>query len=123
MVAAVCRSWRTEFLKTLTCWRGIRLGRNANWYSTTPPSFHRAVYFPLTQVEEIQFTPAIPAVMRWAYVNPDAEDFWDRWETVGDQLKEMPLEWLSLVLQHASNLQRLDLSAMMVDDENIAAFR
>ena len=61
--------------------------------------------------------------MQRAKVNPDAEEFWERWETVGDQLKEMPLEWLSLVLQHASSLQRLDLSAMVVDDENIATFR
>ena len=115
VVAAVCRSWRAEFLKTLACWRGIRLGRNANWYWTMPPALHRADFFPLTHVEEIQFMPAIPAVMQRAKVNPDAEEFWERWETVGDQLKEMPLEWLSLVLQHASSLQRLDLSAMVVD--------
>ena len=123
VVAAVCQPWRDIFLGTPACWSGIRLGRNSNWYSSTPPPIHRADYYPLTHVEEIQFTPAIPAVMRGVKVNPDADDFLDRLVTVDHQLKKIPNEWLGVVLQHAVKLKSLDLSAMFVNRRTILAFR
>ena len=64
VVTAVCRLWRNTFLEKSAFWWGMRLGRNANCYSTTSPPVDPADLFPLAHVKEIEFTPAIPAVMR-----------------------------------------------------------
>ena len=116
VIPAVCPPWRSLFLKTPSCWRDIRLGRNVNCYSTTPPTFDRADYFPLNHVEEIEFTPAIPAVMDRA-----RQDGSKRF--VSTHLKAIPCDWLELALRHAVKLKRLNLAATWVTDENMAAFR
>ena len=117
VIPAVCRPWRSLFLKTPSCWRGIRLGRNAN-YSTATPSFHPANFFPLTHVEEIEFTPAVPTVMRKAKMFTDGYN-----RPVSCFLTDIPCTWLGLVLRHAFQLKKLDLSATYVDEEDEEAFR
>ena len=115
VVASICHSWRCAFLGTSSCWHGTTLGRNSNRYSTAPPSIHLADYFPLTHVEEVRFTPAIPAVM---HERPNFET-----DPVSSQLKEIPHSWLELILRRACKLKRLDLSLLEVADENAADFR
>ena len=63
VVATVRQSWRNIFLQTPVCWRGISLGRNANRFQTPPPANHLSNFYPITHVEEIRFSPAIPAVL------------------------------------------------------------
>ena len=119
VIPTVCQPWRNLFLKTPSCWRGIRLGRNANCYSTKPPAFHLANFFPLTHVEEIEFTPAVPAVMHKAMlVLKDGTK-----DSVSSHLKEIPCAWLSLILQHAVKLKRLNLASTWVTSEDMPAFR
>ena len=66
-------------------------------------------YLPLSHIQEVNFTPAIPEVMRT--------------RAVTDRLKAIPYQWLGVILRHAQKLKRLDLSSLVVRDENIAAFR
>ena len=110
VVAAVCRPWRQTFLATSSCWAGIRLGRNSNCFSTTALFTRPTDFLPLiSNIQEVQFAPAIPAAVRMLPVT--------------DRLKVMPYLGLALVLEHAHRLKRLDLSALLVKDENIADFR
>ena len=119
VIPTVCQPWRNLFLKTPSCWRGIHLGRNANCYSTKPSAFHLADFFPLTHVEEIEFTPAVPAVMHKAMlVLKDGTK-----DSVSLHLKEIPCAWLSLILQHAVKLKRLNLASTWVTSEEMPAFR
>ena len=103
VVASVCQSWRRAFLDTSSCWRGIRLGRNANCYSTTPPALHLAGFFPLTHVKEFRFTKAMHSTLCVS--------------------REIPHEWLGVVLRQAAKLESLDLSEMVVHNANIERFR
>ena len=114
VIPAVSGTWRNVFTGLPSCWRGIRLGRNANCYPTTPPAIHKADYFPLTHVEEVKFTSAVPAVMylRQSESRPFA-----------DRPTEIPYSWLGLVLKHGGNLKSLDLSLMSVGEGNEAIFR
>ena len=95
-----------------SCWRGIRLGRNANCYSTTPPAMHLADFYPLTHVEEVKFTPTVPAVIRLWRGDPRLN-----WALRPEKLR---YSWLGLVIKHAGNLKRLDLSLMSVGEDNVA---
>ena len=124
VVAAVCPPWRSVYLGTSSCQRGTRLGRISNLYLARPPSLSRAD-FPLTHVEEITFTPAIPAIMKRSFVQPNADDWRSlgSWVTVAHQLKEIPNDWLGVVLQRAAKIRRLDLSGMIVYRRNTVAFR
>jgi len=95
-----------------SCWRGIRLGRNANCYSTTPPAMHLADFYPLTHVEEVKFAPTVPAVIRLWRGDPRLN-----WAL---RPEKIPYSWLGLVIKHAGNLKRLDLSLMSVGEDNVA---
>ena len=117
-VAAVCWSWRSAFLGTSACWTGIHLGRNSNCYLTSPPQIRRADYFPLCHVQEVLFTPAIPAVVRDAFVSEDPNSL-----LFNNRFKDIPYPWLSLVLTRAPKLKKLDLTKLFVRDEYAVAFR
>ena len=112
VIPAVCQPWRNWFLNTPSCWSGIRLGRNANRYSTTPPAFHNADFFPLSHVEEIEFTPTIP----------DETEYFSEY-SVSQHLDETPLAWLRLILQNAVELKSLNLSSTWVAPEDMPVFR
>lgn len=119
--AGIDRPWRNAFTGSPYCWRDIRHGRNANFYSTAPPAFHRADFFPLTHVEHVKFTPAYPAIIQlWQGAYKKTVDFFRHWGTIPNPIplatEEIPYPWLGLVLKHGRNLERLDLSLMSVGD-------
>ena len=115
VAAAVCQPWRRAFLGTSSCWTGIQLGRNSNCFSTMSLSTRPTDYLPLSHIQEIQFTPAVPATM--------CLDKHCGSDPVCNQLREVPYAWLGLVLSHAPKLQSLDLSSLIVKDGNMDAFR
>ena len=106
VVAAVCRPWRETFLGTTSCWAGIRLGQNSNCFSSSSLSTRSPDLLPFSHIQEVTLTPAIPAAV-----------------SSTDQLKEIPLQYVSLVLGHALKLKRLDLSSLLVKDEIVTEFR
>ena len=107
VVAAVCYPWRQAFLETSSCWAGIQLGKNSNCFSTVSLSTRPTDYLPLSHIQEVNFTPTIPAAVCMQ----------------SDQLRAIPYQWLGRILRHAPKLKRLDMSSLVVRDENIAAFR
>ena len=111
VVAAVCRPWRQTFLGTSSCWAGIRLGQNSNCFSSSSLSTRPPDLLPLSHIQEVTLTPAIPAAVN-GFLCP-----------VTDQLKEIPYLYLSLVLGHAHKLRKLDMSSLLLKDDNVADFR
>ena len=104
-VASVCKMWnRACVVQSAVCWRGLRLGKNANCFSAHPFFDDNDDILPLSHVEEVQFDPAVPmAMMR--------------------RRAKLPLPWLRVVLIHGAKVKRLDLSRMGVSAQKARSFR
>ena len=130
-VSRVCQLWRSVFLASPICWRGLILGRNANCFSVSPASVHLADYsLQLSSVMEIQFKPALSVILRKPIERQVTEIPYSFWPLVmrGDdgiesQITKVPCAWLGVVLSNATQLKRIDLSAMTVGEDDGAAFR
>ena len=120
VVPAVCSLWRHAFLHSRGA--GMQIGRNSNCLDIRMPLANCPTdCLPLSHVQEVRFTPAIPAVMRRrrsTYLEPVSKQL----APVSEQLKEIPYQWLGVVLGRAHILS-LDLSSLSLKNWNIADFR
>ena len=133
--AGVCRSWRTELVKTSSNWRDVKMGRNANCFANFEDfdefvaalQPHAVDFLPLRHVEEVVFKAAVPFVTKeWnkefgMHGDGEAQEF--ATDSTEYQITELPLARLGVILNYASRLRRLDLSAMWLEAEMVAAFR
>ena len=88
-------------------------------------SIHVADFFPLPHIESVKLKAAVPFVVRHSRKMRYFRELigMDPSNPMESQIKKIPCARLSVILEHAKALAKLDLSEMWVGDDDAAVFR